>query len=100
MSIALSTAGPSPRCVTVSAERRLRVLNQIGESTITVNWAGYPPRPVPAGTAIVYDRPFGQYLAPGVHALHVSRPQSSVPEVWLRGKIWRMPRSVHHPVRR
>ena len=70
--------------MTVSAEQQLRVVNQSGVSTITVSWAGYPSRSVPAGKATVYDRPFGQYLAPGVHEVHISQYKSGPLEVWLR----------------
>lgn len=84
VSIALNPDGPAPRCVTVSAEQQLRVVNQSGVSAITVSWAGYPSRSVPAGKATVYDRPFGDYLAPGVHEVRISQYESGPLEVWLR----------------
>lgn len=80
----MGTDGPSPQCVRVSAEQRLRVVNHSGVAAITVGWADYPSRSVPSGQATVYNQPFGRYLAPGVHALHVSLYKSGAPEVWLR----------------
>ncbi|HEY7049853.1 MAG TPA: hypothetical protein VH373_21745 [Jatrophihabitantaceae bacterium] len=68
----------------MSAEQQLRVVNQSGVSAITVSWAGYPSRSVPAGKATVYDRPFGDYLAPGVHEVRISQYESGPLEVWLR----------------
>jgi hypothetical protein len=69
ISIAVGADGSSPRCVAVSAEQQLRVVNQSGGSAITVSCAGYPTRSVAAGKAIVYDRPFGRVTNTRVGAL-------------------------------
>lgn len=81
-------ASPPP-CVTVSAKQQLRVVNRSGTasqhgSPIVIIWADFPTRSVPAGAATSYDRPFGQYLAPGVHDLHVSNGNTTAGQVWLQ----------------
>ena len=81
---------PVPRCVVVSAGQQLAVVNNTNElhqagSPITITWADYPARIVRAGAATSYARPFGSYLMPGVHRLHISLYQQSGAEIWLQG---------------
>jgi hypothetical protein len=80
---------PQPRCVSVSAQQELRVVNRsnaVGQrgSTITVRWADFSARTVPVGATTLYTQPFGAYLEGGVHDLHVSLYGSSSAQVWLR----------------
>jgi hypothetical protein len=79
-----------PRCQIVRADQRLRVRNttnafhQPGE-VITVQFAGYPTRTVAIGEETVFDRPMGEYLAPGVHDVHLSVYRGSGgAEIWLK----------------
>jgi hypothetical protein len=83
---------PSPRCTVVRADQRLRVVNttniagSIGKP-ITVTFANYPPRVVQVGQATVFDRPMGEYLAVGVHRVHIAPLYgggASGAEVWLK----------------
>jgi hypothetical protein len=67
----------TPRCLTVRAAQRLRVVNtsdHFGQPgrTVTVTFANFPPRTLRVGDATIFDRPFGEYLAPGVHFVHIS----------------------------
>jgi hypothetical protein len=81
---------PSPRCIVVRADQRLRVVNttdvagSIGKP-ITITFADYPPRVVLVGQATVFDRPVGEYLAVGVHRVHIAPLYAgSGAEVWLK----------------
>jgi hypothetical protein len=81
---------PTPRCVVVRPDQRLRVVNSSAlhgspPKTITVGWANYAPRVLKAGQATTYDRPFGEYLAVGVHDLRLPPLYAgSFGAVWLR----------------
>jgi hypothetical protein len=80
---------PAPRCIEVTKDNDLEVVNrsdrfgQHGASVI-VRWAGYPPRALAVGAKTTYSVPFGQYLATGVHFLHLSVYGDSSAEIWLR----------------
>jgi hypothetical protein len=81
---------PMPRCTTIGPDQRLRVRNssnrysQSGRPVI-VWFAGYPARTIPVGGETLFDRPAGQYLAPGVHDLRLSLyPGSGGAEIWLQ----------------
>jgi hypothetical protein len=81
---------PAPRCQIVRPDQRLRVrnttdrFNQAGE-VITVQFAGYPTRTLAIGAETVFDRPMGDYLAPGVHDVHLSVYRGSGGgEIWLK----------------
>lgn len=81
---------PYPRCIVVRADQLLRVVNTtniagtIGKP-ITVTFANYPPRVLQVGQATTFDRPLGQYLAVGVHNVHISPLYAGgVAEVWLK----------------
>ena len=80
---------PDPRCIVVSSGQRLRVVNssasygQRGKS-ITIRFAYFPPRVLRVRAATTFPRPVGDYLAPGVHDLHVSLYGGGGPEIWLK----------------
>ena len=81
---------PNPRCVVVRADQRLRVVNTTNAfgmtgKSITVTFANYPPRILVIGRGTLFDRPFGTYLAVGVHDVHISYyPGSGGAEVWMK----------------
>ncbi len=81
---------PTPRCVLVRPDQRLRVVNSSAlhgspPKTITVGWANYPPRVLRAGQSTTYDKPFGEYLAVGVHNLRLPPLYAgSFGAVWLQ----------------
>jgi hypothetical protein len=80
---------PDPRCIIVSSSQRLRVVNTSagnGEhrKTVTISFAYFSPRVLTVRAATTFHRPVGQYLAPGVHDLHVSLYGGGGPEIWLR----------------
>jgi hypothetical protein len=72
---------PSPRCTEVTADQRLQVRNNTDQQ-ITVSLADFSATLSP-GAAQLYDRPFGDYLEPGVHRITVSLYGDSGPEIWL-----------------
>jgi hypothetical protein len=82
---------PSPRCMTVTASQRLRVQNRTSAHgstpvVVTVEVAGFAPRTLQPGASTTFDRPFGDYLAPGEHVVHL-RPLyggDGGGVVWLR----------------
>jgi hypothetical protein len=81
---------PLPRCLIVTARERLRVVNtsnRFGQPgrPVLVTFAGFAPRRLAVGEATVFDRPFGEYLATGVHTVHLSLFRGSGTEVWLKG---------------
>jgi hypothetical protein len=61
---------PDPRCVAVRAEQKLILLNSAAE-TIAFTLGRYHGTINPGGSFAI-DLPFGQYLAPGAHSLHVT----------------------------
>jgi hypothetical protein len=71
---------PDPRCTIIRPEQRLRLINQRGE-TIEVSLAGLTAT-LEAGAEHVFEIPFGQLLAPGVHAFQVSPCCGA--ELWLQ----------------
>lgn len=80
---------PAPRCLIVTANQRLRVVNdsnRIGPpgKPMTVRFAGFAPRAVP-GEATLFDRPLGELITPGVHNIRISLyPCAGGAEVWLK----------------
>ncbi|MEJ7629741.1 MAG: hypothetical protein WKF54_09135 [Nocardioidaceae bacterium] len=88
MVLTINPDTPAPRCAFVTADQRLRVVNstdrfnQAGK-TITIRFPPFPPRVLEIGATTTFDRPFGAYLAPGVHDLRCSFP-SGGGEIWLR----------------
>jgi hypothetical protein len=73
---------PTPRCVVIAPSQRLEVINR----TTTAVEAGLAQNEFalqPHETRLI-DRPFGAYLAPGVHNVRISRGAGSAPELWLQ----------------
>lgn len=80
---------PEPRCTEVRPDQRLRVVNASNRfdqrgKTITVRWAPFASRTLPVGSISSYARPFGSYLARGVHGLRLSLYAGGGAEIWLR----------------
>ena len=80
---------PVPRCVVVTAGQDLMVVNNTNElhqagKPVTITWADYAPRVLKIGASTSYAQPFGDYLMPGVHRLHVSLYGQSGAEIWLQ----------------
>jgi hypothetical protein len=79
--------GMLPGCAIVSGTQRLRLVNATNAfhqhgATVTVHFAGLPPRALKIGQSTTYDMPFGTYLAPGQHYGQVS--DGNVFLVWLK----------------
>ncbi len=70
---------PSPRCLKVTREQRLKVINGTAAS-VQIQLGPFTLELQP-GTEGSLEAPFGDYLAPGVHHLMVS-PYTG-PELWL-----------------
>ena len=72
---------PSPRCVKVTGNQRLQVINATAGS-VQVQLAQFDVQFQP-GQMQLFDASFASYLAPGVHRLRVTG--GSGPEIWLMG---------------
>ncbi len=70
---------PSPRCLKVTREQRLKVIN--GTQAVVQIKLGEFALELQPGIQGSLETPFGEYLAPGVHRLMVS-PYAG-PELWL-----------------
>ena len=70
---------PTPRCLRVSADQKLQVINGT-DSPLQVS-LGAVNRDIQPGAEATLDLAFGEYLAPGVH-LVTAAPYSG-PEIWL-----------------
>lgn len=70
---------PSPRCLKVSAEQKLMVINRTGIA-LQVSLGAVESSLTPGGDGML-DRTFGEYLEPGVHVL-LADPYFG-PEIWL-----------------
>ncbi len=81
VTITLAVDVPQPRCVAVSSTQRLRLVNDATQ--ITVQFGPFSADLAP-GQTVIFDRPFGDYLDPGVHLVTTSTYGGSGPEVWLR----------------
>jgi hypothetical protein len=80
---------PQPRCLVVRPDQRLEVVNASDRfrqpgSEITVTMPGFSPRTLAIGARTVFDRPFGAYLAPGVHQVRISLYPGSGADLWLK----------------
>jgi|BarGraIncu00222A_1022003.scaffolds.fasta_scaffold51950_2 hypothetical protein len=91
VTVTINPDGPMPTdsCAIVGKNQRLRVVNATNAfnqpgATITLTFADLPPRTLHTGQATTYDVPFGTYLAPGQHWLHVSSYGDSIIVIWLR----------------
>jgi hypothetical protein len=70
VTISLEPGIPNPRCVQVQPEQMLTVVNLTGGS-VDISLGEFQATLAP-GKSINLDKPFGEYLARGVHALGVS----------------------------
>lgn len=70
---------PSPRCLQVSADQKLRVVNRTNE-VLSIK-LGRLTGQIKPGEFLTLDEPFGNILEPGVHLLTVS--PFGGPELWL-----------------
>ncbi len=89
VTLTIDPDGMRPDCAIVGATQRLRLVNATNSYhqhgvTVTVHFAGLPPRTLKIGQATTYDTPFGTYLAPGQHYLQVSNFGSSNFPIWLK----------------
>jgi len=79
----------APRCTFVRPDQQLKIVNasdsfgQPGQP-IAVTLPGGLQRRIRVGGSILIDRPFGAYLAPGVHRMRISLYDGGGPELWLR----------------
>jgi hypothetical protein len=70
---------PDPRCARVNPEQRLKVVNAT-KGQVQVQIGPYRAA-LEAGAEHIFDAPFGEYLAPGVHLVQVQ--PCCGPELWL-----------------
>ena len=70
---------PDPRCARVTPGQRLKVINATS-GQVQVHIGPYNAAIEP-GDEHIFDIPFGEYLAPGVHHLQVQ--PCCGPELWL-----------------
>ena len=71
---------PSPRCMQVTADQVLRLVNQTGiPLQLRLAWYEFS---LEAGAALELNVPLGAYLAPGVHHLD-TQGAGSAPEIWV-----------------
>lgn len=87
--VEVDPGAPAPRCLVVRPDQRLEVVNSTDREgnrggPLTVRFANWPRRVVPLHAGSTFDRPFGQYLAPGVHEVRLSPYQGGPAEIWLR----------------
>ena len=74
---------PNPRCARVTKSQRLKIINRTGKPIrVTLGPFSIKLRRGAEGT---FNRPFGTYLAPGVHRVLVSGGHNG-PELWLQDK--------------
>ena len=71
---------PQPRCIEVRSDQKLLLINQAPERIEFL--LGRFRAALGPGESYAVDLPFGSYLEPGVHSLHVT-PHGG-PEVFLR----------------
>ena len=86
VTVSIEPDAPKPRCASVAANQRLRVVNRTGDygqrpRTVTVTWIPDRPFTLRPGESKTVRRPFGDYLAPGVHDLSVGSAYGA--EIWL-----------------
>jgi len=73
---------PSPRCLRVLPDQRLRLVNRTPEA---IRWKlGAFAGIIDTQSEAILPQPLGQFLAPGVHILQTS-PYSG-PEIWVIGE--------------
>jgi len=89
VTIVINPDTAAPRCTLVRRDQFLKIVNssnsfgQPGEA-ITVTLPGGVQRRIGVGDSFLVDRPFGAYLAPGVHRVMVSLYSGGGAEILLR----------------
>ncbi len=83
VTLVLERDAPAPRCVAVTGDQRLELVN--ATTAGTVFFAGHRID-LAAGATAQLDQPFGAFLAPGVHRVQAEQYAGSGPEVWLRAR--------------
>lgn len=78
--VILNSDMPDPRCTIVSADQKLDVVNHT-QSVLEVSIGRFTATLEP-GVDTLFDTPFGEYLAPGVHQVQVSPCCGA--ELWLK----------------
>jgi hypothetical protein len=73
---------PDPRCAKVNPDQKLTVINNT-QAELGVSIGPYKNTLAPGGQFTI-DKPFGEYLAAGVHQLTVT--PCCGPEIWLEEK--------------
>ena len=79
--ITLNLDTSTPRCMIVLPDQHLRIQNGPAATTVTLGSAAATLEP---GASVTFDQRFGDYLAPGVHTLQVSRYGGPGPQLWLK----------------
>jgi hypothetical protein len=77
--VTLNIDVPDPRCAKVNPDQKLTVINNT-QAELGVSIGPYKNTLAPGGQYTI-DKPFGEYLAPGVHQLTVT--PCCGPEIWL-----------------
>ncbi len=70
VTISLEPGIPNPRCVQVQPDQKLAVVNRTG-GTVDIAIGDFEAT-LADGQSISFEKPFGEYLARGVHALGVT----------------------------
>ena len=76
--IVLAPDVPSPRCVTMSGDHRLRIVNDGAATTVAL---GDMRLDLAAGASVTSPQPVGAYVGAGDHTMDVERYGGSGPEV-------------------
>ncbi len=80
--VSLNPDIPDPRCVKVSADQKLNIINNT-QNTLGVTIGRFTASLEP-GKETTFDTPFGEYLQPGVHQIQVTPCCGA--ELWLEKK--------------
>jgi hypothetical protein len=86
MSVDLHPDTPSPRCVVLHPDQRLRIVNLTNSwrgkaSVVRIDFAGFRTKLAP-GHAAILDAPAGSYLGTGTHGLALEG--APAPQVWVK----------------
>ena len=77
VTLVVDEESPQPRCTIVRGDQRLRVSGESARpggarEPFTVSFASLPDRLVQPGQSTLFDRPFSEFWAPGVHKVTIS----------------------------
>ena len=79
--VALTVDTAVPRCLIVGPEQHLRIENRAEATTVTIAAVAAT---LGTGETVTLEQSFGEFLAPGVHTVHVARYGGSGPQLWLQ----------------